>query len=297
MNKLFIIFSFMLPALADAKIQVIATLPDLGVLAQEVGGDAVTVESIAKGTQDPHFIEAKPSYMVKVSKADLLISAGLSLEIGWLPSLIQGARNPKVKAGEPGYLELGLNMDPLEVPQGNISRAGGDVHPDGNPHFYIDPIRLGKAAGLIADRLSQLDPSHAADFQGRATAFADRMKKKTEEWKKRIEKSGVKKVVSYHKTLTYFFNRFGLENVARLEPKPGIPPTSAHILEVVQVMKQQKVKLILVENFFDPTVTKKILGEVPDARSVTVPVDVGGESGINTNEELIERLVRAVEGK
>jgi zinc/manganese transport system substrate-binding protein len=297
MKKLFLVMLFSIPALAEAKLNVVASIPDLAAVAREVGGDDANVESIAKGTQDPHFIEAKPSYMVKVSKADLLITVGLELEVGWIPSLVRGARNPRVANGQKGFLELGSEMDPLEVPKGKISRAEGDVHPDGNPHFYLDPIRLGKAAGLIAGRLGELDPAHATDFTKRAKAFADRMKTKTEAWRKRIEKSGVKKIVTYHKTLTYFFDRFGIENPAILEPKPGIPPTSGHIIEVIQLMKQQKVPLILVENFFDSTVTNKIIPEVPGARAATVPVDVEGEPGVKSNDDLFEQLVKSVEGK
>lgn len=293
----FLTLLFLFPAFAQAKLNVVTTITDLGAIAREVGGDAVSVDSIAKGTQDPHFIEAKPSYMVKVSKADLLVAVGLELEVGWVPSLIQGARNPKVKSGERGYLEIGPSIEPLEVPAGKISRADGDVHPDGNPHFYLDPIRLGKTAKLIAARLGELDPAHAAEFTKRADSFAARMTAKTEAWKKRLAKTGVKKVVTYHKTFTYFFDRFGIENPAILEPKPGIPPTSGHIIDVIELMKQQRVPLILVENFFDASVTKKITNEVPGSRAATVPVDVEGESGINTNDDLIENLVKAIEGK
>jgi zinc/manganese transport system substrate-binding protein len=287
----------LLPGLAEAKLNVVTSIPDLAALAREVGGDAVNVESIAKGTQDPHFIEAKPSYMVKVSKADLLIVVGLELEVGWIPSLIQGARNPKVKSGEKGFLELGSGIEPLEVASGKISRSEGDVHPDGNPHFYLDPIRMGKAASIIAQRLGELDPAHAMEFRKRADSFADRMKAKTAAWKKRIEASGVKKIVTFHKTFTYFFDRFGLQNPITLEPKPGIPPTSGHIIDVIQTMKQQQIPLILVENYFDASTTKKITQEVPGSRAATVAVDVEGEGGIKTTDDLVEQIVKAIEGK
>jgi zinc/manganese transport system substrate-binding protein len=292
-----ITFLFLFPALAQAKLNVVTTITDLAVIAREVGGDEVIVDAIAKGTQDPHFIEAKPSYMVKLSKADLLVAVGLELEVGWVPSLILGARNPKVKTGEKGYLEIGPSIDPLEIPTGKISRSDGDVHPDGNPHFYLDPIRLGKTAQLIAARLGELDPTHAAEFTKRGEAFAARMKTKSELWRARLVKTGVKKIVTYHKTLTYFFDRFGIANPAILEPKPGIPPTSGHIIEVIELMKQQKVPLILVENFFDASVTKKITNEVPGSRAASVAVNVEGESNIKTNEDLIENLVKAIEGK
>lgn len=282
---------------AQAQLKVVASITDLAALAREVGGVEASVESIAKGTQDPHFIEAKPSYMVKLSQADLLITAGLDLEVGWIPSLIRGARNPRLANGEKGLLELGPSLDPLEVAKGKVSRAEGDVHPDGNPHFYLDPIRMGKAAGLIADRMALLDPEHAPAFRQRAAAFADRMKAKTDGWKKRIEKSGVKKAVTYHKTLSYFFDRFGLANPVFLEPKPGIPPSSGHLIEVVKQMKEQKIPLILVENFFDVSVTKKITGEVPGSRAVSVAVNVEGEPGLKSTDDLIEQIVKAIEGK
>ncbi len=293
----FLVILLLTGAPAEAKLRVVTTVSDLASLSRELGGDAVEVESLAKGTQDPHFIEPKPSYMVKLGRADLLIAMGLDLEVGWLPSLILGARNPKVKAGEKGYLELGASLDPLEVARGKVSRAEGDVHPAGNPHFHLDPIRMAKAASLIADRLAELDPAHAPDFAARARAFTERMKGKTEAWKKRIEKSGVKRVVTYHKTLTYFFDRFGIENSAYLEPKPGIPPTGAHLLEVVRVMKDGRVPLILVENFFDASVTKKITGEVPGARAESVAVYVDGAPGIARIDDLLEQIVLAIEGK
>ncbi len=286
-----------LPTEANAKLQVIASTTDLAAITREVAGSDADVESIAKGSQDPHFIEAKPSYMVKLSHADLLISIGLELEIGWIPSLVQGARNPKVKSGEKGFLEVGHLVEPLEIPTAKVTRAEGDVHPAGNPHVTLDPIRAGKIAILIADRLAELDPAHAAEFAKRGSAFAEQMKTKTEAWKKRIVNSGVKKIVTYHKTLTYFFDRFGLENPAILEPKPGIPPTSGHIIEVIQLMKQQKVPLVMVENFFDASVTKKITDEVPGSRAVSVAVAVGGAANVNTLDQLYEQLVKAVEGK
>lgn len=282
---------------AEAKLNVVATIPDLAGLARAVGGEAVSVESIAKGTQDPHFIEAKPSYMVKVSKADLIVAVGLDLEAGWVALLQQGARNPKVNKGEKGFLEIGPLLDPLEVAKGKVTRAEGDVHPSGNPHFWLDPIRLGKAAVLLAGRLGEIDPSHKELFAKNAAEFSARMEAKTLEWKTRVEKSGVKKAVTYHPTLSYFFARFGISCPIYLEPKPGIPPTSGHLINVISVMKKEKVQLLMVENFFDESVTKKITGEVPGSRAVAVPVMVGGEEKITSSEELIERLVAAVEGK
>jgi zinc/manganese transport system substrate-binding protein len=282
---------------ANAKLNVVTSLADLKSITDQVGKDLVSVESIAKGTQDPHFIEAKPSFMVKVNRADLFISIGLDLEVGWLPGIIQGARNPKIGRGQKGFLELGPLVDPLEVRTGNVTRAEGDVHPAGNPHVWLDPVRVGKMAEIIAGRLGEIDPTHSMQFSANAKSFQNRMQEKVSDWQERVEKSGVKKVVTYHKTLTYFFDRFKIENIAVLEPKPGIPPTSGHILEVIRIIKEQKIPLILVENFFDPTVTKKIKADVPSVRTATVAVSVGGAGGINSLDDLYESLVKAIERK
>ena len=282
---------------AEAKLIVLSTVPDLAALVAQVGGDAVSSESIAKGTQDPHFIEAKPSYMTRANKADLVVSMGFELEIGWLPSILRGARNPKVLPGNAGYLELGSELDPLEIPKGKVSRSDGDVHPSGNPHFNLDPIRMGKAALIVARKLGSLDPSHAAEFTRRATDYQSLLERKTREWQARVAKTGVKRIITYHKTLTYFLDRFNIENPAILEPKPGIPPTSGHIIEVINRIQQDKIPLVLIENFFDPTVGNRIKQDVPGIRIQTVPVLVEGAPGVKSTEDLIERLVSAIEAR
>lgn len=296
MKTLYIALALMTsPAFAGLKI--ITTTSDLRSITTEVAGSHASVDSIAKGTQDPHFIEAKPSFMVKASQADLVISNGLDLEIGWLPSILLGARNPKIRKGEKGNLEVGPSIEPIEIPTGKITRAEGDVHPFGNPHFTLDPLRAGTAAILIAKRLGEIDPEHAAEYAKNADSFDTRMKEKLKDWTARIEKSGVKTVITYHKTLTYFLARFNLENPAILEPKPGIPPTSGHIIGVIQLIKEKKIPLILVENYFDPTVTQKIKHEAPNVRTLTVPVSVDGAAGMKRLEDVYENLVKAVEGK
>ncbi|MDZ4660265.1 MAG: metal ABC transporter substrate-binding protein [Pseudomonadota bacterium] len=279
---------------ALAELNVVTTTTDLRAITNEVGQKFINVNSIAKGTQDPHFIEAKPSYMTKVSKADLLIAIGLDLEVGWLPSLIRGARNPKINQGQKGYLEVGTFVKPLEIPIGRISRADGDVHPFGNPHVTLDPIRTGEIALKIAERLGELDSANTAEYQKNALALQLRMQKKTKEWQQRIQAAGIKKAVTYHRTLTYFLDRFQIENPVILEPKPGIPPTSAHILKVIDTIKKDQISLILVENYFAPTVTEKIKQTIPSIRSATVPVAVDGAEGIATIDDLYENLVKGI---
>ena len=288
-------FMFLIEPAVFAKLTVVASTSDLGALATEVAGDAATVDTIAKGTQDPHFIEAKPSFMVKLSRADLLISTGLELEVGWLPNIVQGARNPRVQPGARGYLELGPLIEPLEVAKGHLTRADGDVHPEGNPHFTLDPIRTGTAAILIANRLGELDAAHAAASLTRAQAIKDRLEKKTKLWKDRLGRTGIKEVVTYHKTLTYFLDRFDIKNPAILEPKPGIPPTAKHTLEVIALLREKKIPLILVENYFDSAVADRITKDVPGTRTRTVAVAVEGDPSIRGIDDLYESLVRSFE--
>ncbi len=283
--------------LARAELAVITTVSDLKALVQEIGGKEVSVESFCKGSQDPHFLEPKPSYMLKANKADLIISIGLGLEVGWLPSIVQGARNPKIQAGQPGYLEVGSSVSVLEAAQGKVTRAEGDVHPEGNPHITLDPIRAGDIALVIAKRLGELDSPHAALYKTRAEALQKRLSEKTKLWAERIAKSGNTSVISFHKTLTYFFDRFHLQNPMILEPMPGVPPTARHTMDVIAKAKADSIKLILVENFFDPAVAERISKDVPNLRYSLVPVSVEGEDNVKTIDDLYEALVRAVEGK
>ena len=293
----YVLIGLFLSTTSFARLTILATTTDLGYITSQVGGDLVKVDTICKGTQDPHYIEAKPSYMVKASKADLVVAVGLDLEIGYLPPILAGARNPKVNRGALGFLDVGSAVDPIDIPTGAISRAEGDVHPLGNPHFTLDPIRDGKAAVVIAKRLAELDSANAAKYMANADTFQKRIEAKTKEWTARIEKTGVTKVVTYHKTLNYFFDRFHIQNPIELEPKPGIPPTSGHIIQVIQTIREQKIPLVMVENFFDPSVTRKISQEVPSVRVAVVPVAVDGAPGVKSTEALMEYLVSAIEGK
>lgn len=293
MKKIFLIIcSF--PLLVFAKVQVATTTTDLAALVKQVGQNHVEVFSIAKGTQDPHQIEAKPSFMVKLRTADLVIAQGLELESAWIIPLIQGARNPKLLA-QGGLLELAAELNPIEIPKGNISRAEGDVHPGGNPHFQLDPIRLGEAAVLIAQRLGELDPSEKDFFLKNAEVFQKVMVNKNKEWQERIKKTGIIEIVTYHKTFSYFCDRFAIKCDVQLEPKPGIPPTASHILSVMEQMKKRKIRLVLIENLYEDSVGQKLKQEIPNVLVKRVPVAVDGEPGILTNEQLIEHLVKIFE--
>ncbi len=292
--KIIILFILSFPILAFAKLQIATTTTDLTAVVKKVGQDQVEVFSIAEGTQDPHQVEAKPSFMIKLRSADLVIAQGLELESAWIIPLIQGARNPKLTAKD-GLFELAADLDPIEIPKGEISRAEGDVHPGGNPHFQLDPIRLGKAALLIAKRLGDLDPGQKEFFLKNANAFQKEMTEKTKSWQDRIKKSGVSEIVTYHKTFSYFCDRFEIRCNISLEPKPGIPPTASHILSVIDQMKKRKINLVLIENLYEDSVGLKLKNDIPNVVVKRVPVSVDGESGVQTNEQLVERLVEAVE--
>lgn len=289
------LFSIALAAQAQAKLNVVATTTDIGAIVKAVGGDDISLSVIAKGSQDPHYIEAKPSYMVKLRDADLLVSNGLSLEIGWLPSLIRGARNPKVNPGSPGNLELGSFIDPIEKPTQTLTRAMGDVHPDGNPHFTLDPVRDGDLAQHVAEKLGQMDNAHKDAFAKRAAAYKDNLDKKVKDWQARLDKTGIKEVVTYHPSLDYFADRFHIKIPINLEAKPGVPPTTAHILEVIDTVKKDKIKLILVDNFFDTHIADRVVQDAPTAHVASIGNAVDSAPGLNTTEDVIEQFVKAFE--
>lgn len=292
--KSILIIIFMFPILVFAKLQVATTTTDLAAIVTQVGGDQVDVFSIAKGTQDPHQVEAKPSFMVKLRTADLVIAQGLELESAWIIPLIQGARNPKLLAKD-GLYELAAELQPIEIPKADVSRAEGDVHPGGNPHFQLDPIRLGKAAILISKRLGELDPSHKEFFDSNAVKFQALMEEKTKEWQARLKKTGVQEIVTYHKQFSYFCERFGIRCEVQLEPKPGIPPTTSHLIDVIEQMRARKIHLVFIENLYDDSVAPKLMEAIPGVVVKRIAVSVDGEPGLSTNEKLIENLVKAIE--
>ncbi|OFZ29194.1 MAG: hypothetical protein A2622_14220 [Bdellovibrionales bacterium RIFCSPHIGHO2_01_FULL_40_29] len=287
----FMIFSF--PWIVFAKLQVATSTPDLAAIVKKVGQDHVDVFSIAKGTQDPHQIEAKPSFMIKLRRVDLVVEHGLDLESAWMNPLIQGSRNLKL-ASQKAVLELAAELVPLEVPKENLTRAQGDVHPGGNPHFQLDPIRIGQASLLIAKRLGEIDPSQKEFYLKNAESFNQHLHEKANLWKERLQKTGITEVVTYHKTFVYFCERFQIQCLVQLEPKPGIPPTANHLLSVIDQMKKRKLHVVLIENIYSDSIKSK-LEQAVSAKVAHVPVYVEGEPEITTNEQLIERLVSAIE--
>ena len=280
-------------ARAQGKLNVITTTEDFAAIAREVGGDHITVESIAKGYQDPHFVEAKPSFILKLQKADVLIAVGRELEIGWLPPLVQQSRNRKIQVGAQGYLDASLGAAILEIPNGNITRAMGDVHPLGNPHYWMDPEngkRIGKA---IADKFSELRPNDTPYFQQQLTSFTSRLDAAEKRWLMQMAPYKGTKMVTYHRSFPNFAERFGLDIVGYVEPRPGIPPTPQHTLDLMNEMKRQNVKLVLVEPYFDMK-TPMAIGRDTGAQVLVMPPSVGGTKEVSDYFKLFDYDINLV---
>ena len=260
---------------AAAALKVVTTTADLGALAKEVGGDKVQVDSFAKGYQDPHFVEPKPSFILLANKADLLIVVGRELEIGWLPPLITSSRNPKIQVGAAGYLDASTNVKILEIPTGQITRAMGDVHPAGNPHYWLDPGNGRKIAAAIRDKFSELSPADKAYFEQRYSDFDRRLADAEKKWDATMAPYKGTKIVTYHRSWPNFVDRFGLDTIGYVEPKPGIPPSPSHTLELIGEMKRQSVKVILVEPYFDLKTPQSIASQTGGKVLVLAP-SVGG---------------------
>jgi ABC-type Zn uptake system ZnuABC Zn-binding protein ZnuA len=299
---------------AAAPLAVDATLPDLGSIVREVGGDEVAVTVFAKGMEDPHFVEAKPSFIKSLSEADLLVLAGLDLEIGWLPALLRSARNPRVLPGGPGHLDASTAITALDVPAGAVDRSMGDVHPYGNPHYLTDPLNGLRVAALVRDRLAALRPERAADFAARYGAFRRRLgerlvgaelaaKYEFEKlatlheygrlddflraqgdetrlggWLGALGPFHGTKAVDDHPTWSYFARRFGLDVVGHMEPKPGIPPTTRHLADLVALMRAAGVRLIIASAYYDPR-HARFLAEQTRARVAPLANLVGARPG------------------
>lgn len=244
-------------ARAEAKLNVVATLPDYAAIAREIGGDKVDVTSLAKPTEDPHFVDARPSFVVKLRTADVLIDGGAELEVGWLPPLLQNARNGKLDAGKPGRIVAAEGIRLLGVPA-TLSRAAGDVHAAGNPHFMVDPIVAKAVAHHIAQAFAVLAPADAATFQANDAKFTATIDAKLQDWGKALLPYKGQPLAAYHESWLYFARRFGFNLEIFLEPKPGIPPSPSHLAEVIAQMKTQHVKAVLVEPFQNRKIAEKV---------------------------------------
>jgi zinc/manganese transport system substrate-binding protein len=277
---------------ADANIKVVATLPDLASLAREIGGDKAEVSAMAKPTEDSHFVDARPSFVVQLRSADVLIDGGAELELGWLPPLLQNARNPKLEAGKPGRVQASQGVRLMNVPA-NVTRAAGDVHALGNPHFMTDPIIAKTVALHIAQSFAAVDPPNAAFYDANYKKFEAAINARLQEWGAAMLPFKGQSVVAYHDSWVYFAHRFGLNIDIFLEPKPGIPPSPSHLAEVIEKMKAQKIKAIIVEPFHDRKIAEKVASST-GAKVVDFAQYPGAFPGTETYVKLIDRLVASL---
>src|SRR5438034_185179 len=274
---------------AQAKLNVVATLPDFGSLAREIGGDKVNVTVLAKPTEDPHFVDARPSFVVLLRDADVLIDGGAELELGWLPPLLQNARNPKLEIGKPGRVQASQGVRLMNVPA-NVTRAAGDVHALGNPHFMTDPIIAKTVAQHIAQSFAAVDAPNAAFYDANYKKFEATINAKLQEWGAAMLPFKGQSVVAYHDSWPYFAHRFGLNIDIFLEPKPGIPPSPSHLTEVIAQMKAQHIKAIIVEPFHDRRIAEKV-ASATGSKVVDFSQFPGGLPGTDSYVKLIDTVI------
>ena len=315
--------------MAFAVMNVVTTTPDLKSIAEAVGGQYVKADSIGSGSEDPHFIQAKPSYMMLAHNADLWICVGLDLEIGYEGLILEGSRNQKIYFNQPGRLDASQGVIRLEVPTGKVDRSMGDIHPLGNPHYWLDPYNGRIVANNIRDRLHQLDPAHAAEFDANCAAFikkideamfgpalvaaiggdklwelelagklddflaAQKLTDKLGGWAAEIRPFRDDKIVTYHRSWSYFANRFGLDVAMELEPKPGVPPSPGHVVQVIQEMQKDKVKVILVEPFYELRAPEFVAAKT-GAKVVVAANSVGGQEEAKDYISMIDNVVNRV---
>jgi zinc/manganese transport system substrate-binding protein len=283
-----------------AKVRIVSTLDDFSSIAESIGGELVEADSLAKGYQDPHFVDAKPSFILKLSRADLLIVAGLELEIGYLPPLIDQSRNAKIHPGNAGYLDVSTGCDILQRPTGQVTRAMGDVHPFGNPHYWLDPHNGRIIARSIAAKLAELDPGNRAVYEKNLAAFEAKLTEKDKEWQAKMAPFAGAKVVTFHNSWPNFAKHFGLDVAGNIEPKPGIPPTPSHTLEIINLITSQKIRAILVEPYFDLKTPKYVAGKTGATVVVFYP-SVEGTPEIKDYFSIfdtdIDALVKVLGGK
>ena len=282
-----------LPAPAAAKLYVVATTPDRAAIARDVGGDKVEAESLALGTQDPHFVDPKPSFILKLNRADLYVKRGLDLEVGWAPVLEKGARNPEILDGGRRHVEASTGIAPIEIPGGEVSRALGDVHPYGNPHYQRDPLAAKTIAKNIVDGLTRIDQPNAAYYEQRLADFDRRIDERLAGWTTELAPYRGAKIVTYHKSWEYFAHRFGLEIIGEMESKPGVAPSPAHLADLITTMGAQHAKVVIREPFYPDNLTR-VVAEKTGAVVLTLPESPGGVAGTDDYFSFMDSIVTQV---
>lgn len=275
-----------------AKINVVTTIPDFAVIANDIGGDKIETKAMVKGYQDPHFVDAKPSYILWLNNADLLIYNGLDLEIGWLPPLITGSRNSKISSPDaPGNLNVSTYIPRiLEVPNIKIDRSMGDIHPGGNPHYTLDPRNGIPIAAGIAERLESIDPANSDFYKKNLESFVSNLKDNIKIWDSMLAPYKGTDIVTYHKSWVYFSNWAGFKEIGHIEPKPGIPPSPSYLSDLVKKMQGMDLKLILSESFY-PQKIASLVAEKTGSKLLILPTMVDSTEGVNTYIDLFDKIV------
>src|SRR4026208_2447135 len=279
---LFCISSF---AFAD-MIKIVTTTTDMKSIAELVGGDKVSVKSIATGYQNPHFVDPKPSYIISLSNANLFVTVGLDLETGWSPQLLTSSRNNKIQKGSPGYVDASEGVNLYQVPTA-ANRGEGDIHIYGNPHYWLDPLNGKIIARNIANGLERVDPSNRAFYEANLTAFNNRIDTKLKEWQGKIAAYKGSKIIAYHNEWVYFETRFGLKIVDFMEPKPGIPPTPSQLVKVIKEIKANTIKVIISSPYFT-TSSSDVVAKQTGAKELTLATSVGAFSSIKNYFDLFD---------
>jgi ABC-type Zn uptake system ZnuABC Zn-binding protein ZnuA len=264
---------------AKAQLKVVTSTTDLYDIAKDIGGNLITASHIGEGYQDPHFIEAKPSFILKLRDADVWAFVGLDLEIGWMPLLLEGARNPRIQMGGSGYVDVSKAIPVLDVPSGNVDRSQGDVHPLGNPHYWLDPENGKRIGYLFMQRFSQLDPKNTSTYQANYQRFVANVDAMHKDLAPQLAEIKGKPIVAWHTSWRYFAEYTGANIVAFMEPKPGVPPSPSHLAGVIQTMKRTGAKVVVMEPFYDKKVADFVVRNVPGAQVLVLPPSVGGVRG------------------
>lgn len=291
--RLLLTAALIAPFGAHAALKVVATTQDLAAIAAAVGGPRVTVQGLTSGEADPHFADAKPSMIRRVHDADLLLAVGADLEAGWLPAVLAAARNARVLPGAPGHLDLSARVTLLNKPAGPVTRAMGDVHAQGNPHYWLDPGNGLKIAQAIAERLSKLDPAHAAGYWANRERFAQTLSIHLARWKQELAGLRGRPVIAYHSSFVYLAHAFGFRIVAEVEPKPGIAPNPSHLEALVRLIRAERIPLLIVEPFYERR-SAAYLAEHTGIKVAYLPHSVGAQPAIRTYPDLFDTIVAAI---
>jgi zinc/manganese transport system substrate-binding protein len=278
---------------AHAKVRVVTSIETFADLARRVGGDRVEVQALSRGYMDPHFVEAKPNLQVVLNRADLLVHVGLELEIGWLPLLVLGSRNPRIQTGGAGDLDASTSIAVLDVPTVKVDRSMGDIHPRGNPHYWLPPDNALVIAGEVAARLRQIDPDGAAAYDAHLAAFRAEVARRRAVWEKDAAPLRGLKVVTYHKSWSYLSAWLGLVEIGYIEPKPGIPPSQSHVAQLVQQMRAEGARVVMMESFYSRN-TAQFVAKLAGGKLAVLPSDVGATPEVRDYFGLVDAVIRAM---